>query len=175
MFVAGVSGEMTRSKDKKRGLRAALYLPSVSILTDWIGQLCQGLELYIVTGMMRLDEKQLFRGLDKVFHRSPSKRLFSVIPTTWLRTGYSLSFRPEQDDSRARIVLRSGGTLSFRRVHSTPAGFEIVTKKSAIPPLKGERNWSRTEPGPDWAFRNLDKISCGRVDPDWLAVKQCPY
>lgn len=40
-----------------------------------------------MTGMMRLEEKQLFRGLDKVFHRSP----FEVA---------SLSFRPEQDNSR---------------------------------------------------------------------------
>lgn len=40
-----------------------------------------------------------------------------------------------------RIVLRSGGTLSFRQISSTPRRFEIVTKKSASPPLKGERNW----------------------------------
>ncbi len=109
-------------------------------------------------------------GLTRVFHRWPAK-------------DYSLSFRQlgfgpailchsdRSRTSRAPIVCRGRNLSSpFARRQQ----IQIATKPSAILPLKGERNWSRTEPGPDWAFRNLDKISCGRVDPDWLARQAMP-
>src|SRR5436305_2096393 len=64
----GSAGAANSPNTKKRSSWAALFkLPSISIVTDWIGQLCQGLEVYIVLGMMGLQRKQLFRGIDKNF------------------------------------------------------------------------------------------------------------
>ena len=74
---------------------------------------------------MELAEKRGFRGLDKVFHRSPPEHLFSVIP--------ALGFG-------SAIVCHSDRSRTIRECELSCGVDEIVTKQSASPPLKGERN-----------------------------------
>src|SRR5579864_679284 len=80
-----VCSDIRPQRQRARLQGHALLLPSNSIVTDWIGELRHGLDLYFVSGIRRLEEKGWFRGLDK---NHPQIKSQMVCEVSGLRSGF---------------------------------------------------------------------------------------
>src|SRR5579864_981477 len=73
-----VCSDIRPQNTKSAAVRPRSFIPSNSIVTDWIGELCHVLGLYFVSGIRRLEEKRWVRGLDKILPQIKSRLVCEV-------------------------------------------------------------------------------------------------